>query len=40
MAWVWLLGDEAVNHFGDLEDYEYYGKDNLVKAVEILKKSE
>jgi len=28
-AWTWLLGDENV--FGDLGDYEYYGKDNLVK---------
>lgn len=31
-AWVWLLGDEEV--FGDLEDYEYYGKDNLVRICE------
>lgn len=29
MAWVWLVGDEEV--FGDLTDYQYYGKDNLVK---------
>lgn len=27
--WVWLLGDEDA--FGDLEDYNYYGKDNLVR---------
>jgi hypothetical protein len=26
-AWVWLCGDDL----GDLSDYEYYGKDNLVK---------
>jgi len=28
-AWVWLLGDE--DNFGDLEEYQFYGKDNLVK---------
>ena len=27
MAWVWLVGDDL----GDLTDYQYYGKDNLVK---------
>lgn len=27
--WVWMLGDEEI--FGDLRDYEFYGKDNLVK---------
>ena len=27
MAWVWLAGDDL----GDLTDYQYYGKDNLVK---------
>jgi len=32
MMWVWLLGDESV--FGDLEQYEYYGKDNLVRICE------
>ena len=32
--WVWLLGDEYVDKFGDLTDYEYYGKDNLVKICE------
>lgn len=26
-AWIWLLGDES--NFGDLEQYEHYGKDNL-----------
>lgn len=26
-AWVWLAGDDL----GDLTDYEYYGKDNLVR---------
>lgn len=26
-AWTWLIDDD----FGDLQDYEYYGKDNLVK---------
>lgn len=25
-AWVWLAGDDL----GDLHDYDYYGKDNLV----------
>lgn len=29
-AWTWLLGDEVYNQFYDLEDYQYYGKDNLV----------
>lgn len=33
MAWVWLAGDEA--NFGDLEDYEYYGKDNLVRICKF-----
>lgn len=33
MAWVWLLGDEE--YFGDLEDYQYYGKDNLVKLCKF-----
>lgn len=28
-AWVWLLGDEDV--FGDLQNYTYYGKLNLIK---------
>ena len=32
-AWVWLAGDEAA--FGDLEDYEYYGKDNLVAICQL-----
>lgn len=27
MAWIWFIGDDL----GDLLDYEYYGKDNLVK---------
>ena len=27
MAWTWLAGDD----FGDLSDYEFYGKDHLVK---------
>lgn len=26
-AWAWLVGDD----FGNLQDYEYYGKDNLVR---------
>ncbi|CUK21974.1 hypothetical protein [Achromobacter xylosoxidans] len=26
-AWTWLAGDDL----GDLGDYEYYGKDNLVR---------
>ncbi len=30
--WVWMLGDE--NLFGNLERYEYYGKDNLVKLCQ------
>jgi hypothetical protein len=28
--WVWLLGDDL----GNLSDYEFYGKDNLVKICE------
>jgi len=27
--WTWMIGDEDA--FGDLNDYEFYGKDNLVK---------
>lgn len=27
MAWAWLAGDD----FGELGDYEYYGKENLVR---------
>ena len=30
MAWVWLAGDDL----GDLTDYQYYGKDNLVKICD------
>lgn len=30
LAWVWLAGDDL----GDLGDYEFYGKDNLVKICE------
>lgn len=26
-SWIWLAGDDL----GDLSDYEYYGKDNLVR---------
>ena len=32
MAWVWLVGDDEV--FGDLTEYEFYGKDNLVKICQ------
>lgn len=35
-AWVWLLGDDAVKRFGDLEEYEYYGKENLGKLCKFL----
>lgn len=31
-AWTWMIGDEDV--FGDLSDYEFYGKDNLRKICE------
>ena len=31
-AWVWMLGDQ--DKFGDLGDYEYYGKDNLKKICD------
>ena len=30
MAWIWLAGDDL----GDLTDYQYYGKDNLVKICD------
>lgn len=30
MAWTWLIGDDL----GDLTDYDFYGKDNLVKICE------
>lgn len=29
-AWVWLAGDDL----GDLTEYQYYGKDNLVKICQ------
>ncbi len=29
-AWVWLAGDDL----GNLNDYQFYGKDNLVKICE------
>lgn len=29
-SWVWLLGDDL----GDLSDYQFYGKDNLVRICE------
>ena len=29
-AWTWLIGDD----FGDLSDYEFYGKDNLCRICE------
>jgi hypothetical protein len=31
--WVWMLGDE--DRFDDLEDYQYYGKDNLRKICDV-----
>jgi len=34
--WIWLLGDSAVAEMGDLGDYQYYGKDNLVKLCNFL----
>lgn len=30
LEWIWLLGDDP----GFLEEYEFYGKDNLVKVCE------
>ena len=30
MAWVWLAGDDL----GNLTEYEFYGKDNLVKICQ------
>jgi hypothetical protein len=35
-VWTWLLGSEVYTRFHDLEDYEFYGKDNLVKLCEFL----
>lgn len=29
-GWTWLIGDD----FGDLQDYQFYGKDNLVRICE------
>ena len=26
-VWIWMIGDQG--RFGDLEEYHYYGKDNL-----------
>lgn len=31
-VWTWLIGDQG--RFGDLEDYQYYGKDNLRKLCD------
>jgi hypothetical protein len=31
MSWIWLAGDDL----GDLTDYQYYGKDELVKICEF-----
>lgn len=35
-AWIWLLGDDAVSRFGDLQSYNYYGKDNLIRICDFL----
>lgn len=32
-AWLWLLGQDG---FDGIEDYEHYGKDNLVRICEFL----
>lgn len=32
MAWLWLMGDDL----GELTEYQYYGKDQLVKICEHL----
>jgi hypothetical protein len=32
-VWIWMLEDEK--NFGDLTEYQYYGKDNLVKICEF-----
>lgn len=32
-SWVWLIGDE--DKLGNLEDYEFYGKDSLVAICEL-----
>jgi len=29
-AWIWLAGDDL----GDMSDYQFYGKDNLVKICD------
>lgn len=29
-VWIWILGDDL----GDLTNYQYYGKDNLIKICE------
>ncbi len=31
-AWLWLLGQ---NNFDDLEQYEFYGKDNLIRICKF-----
>ena len=33
-AWLWLDGNEELSN--EMEDYEFYGKDNLVKVCEYL----
>lgn len=32
-AWLWLLGEDS---FDGVTDYQYYGKDNLIKICEYL----
>jgi len=31
-AWIWMLGDEEVDIFGNIQEYEFYGKPQL-KAI-------
>jgi hypothetical protein len=33
IAWLWLLGEDG---FDDMEDYEYYGKPQLIRVCEYL----
>lgn len=33
-SWVWLMGDNDVKDIGNLQDYEFYGKDNLCRICE------
>ena len=36
VAWFWLLGDKEYDEFKDIENYEYYGKNELAEICYFL----